>query len=580
MKSKEKLLNHLVHLWNDLLHYSSIQSTKHEIDPTNPSKYNLLAYLAMQQFKQEGLNNLLINEGFTSLRHIHPHVLYSLNKMINYLSQDSCHFIEQPPMIQSRKARELKITRCDDLFGNRENDSFPIMVTLDRSMMESPLIFRELIEAGMTIARINCAHDNIFIWRQLVQKLKAEEHKINENAGKVVSNCKIYMDLAGPKIRIKEFIKFQKTLHIKRAGEIGYLAWNVDGWKHEDKQGTFLIHIEKEIDLQQLQPNSIIHFKDKDEKDCVFTVLEKVSPTCFKVKVNQPARLNDNTVLITENATRLRLINLQKKQVKVKLKQGECLRVYKSATYSRKFNQKEVILSLGITIPTAVKSVQVGDRMFIDDGKIFAKVVHVTDEFFDAQIVLTKKSTESVMLGKGLNLPDSSVYTHVSAITEADIETLSLIAPIADLIGISFVHNPADIQALRLHLGQLTDRKIGVIAKIETKSAALALANILLEGLKQDLFGVMIARGDLVVESGFEQFANVQEEILNLCQAAHLPVIWATGILEQLNKTGMPVRSELTDAYMGLRADCVMLNKGPHIVSSVKFLRQLHELNE
>lgn len=184
------------------------------------------------------------------------------------------------------------------------------------------------------------------------------------------------------------------------------------------------------------------------------------------------------------------------------------------------------------------------------------------------------------MLGKGLNLPDSSVYTHVSAITEADIETLSLIAPIADLIGISFVHNPADIQALRLHLGQLTDRKIGVIAKIETKSAALALANILLEGLKQDLFGVMIARGDLVVESGFEQFANVQEEILNLCQAAHLPVIWATGILEQLNKTGMPVRSELTDAYMGLRADCVMLNKGPYVTSSVKFLRQLYKLNE
>ena len=58
--------------------------------------------------------------------------------------------------------------------------------------------------------------------------------------------------------------------------------------------------------------------------------------------------------------------------------------------------------------------------------------------------------------------------------------------------------------------------------------------------------------------------AEVQEEILWICEAAHVPVIWATQVLETLAKEGMPSRAEITDAAMGHRAECVMLNKGPH----------------
>jgi pyruvate kinase len=82
----------------------------------------------------------------------------------------------------------------------------------------------------------------------------------------------------------------------------------------------------------------------------------------------------------------------------------------------------------------------------------------------------------------------------------------------------------------------------------------------------------MIARGDLAVEIGYERLAEVQEEILWLAEAAHLPVIWATQVLETLAQTGIPSRSEITDAAMGERAECVMLNKGPHIVEAVATL--------
>jgi len=84
--------------------------------------------------------------------------------------------------------------------------------------------------------------------------------------------------------------------------------------------------------------------------------------------------------------------------------------------------------------------------------------------------------------------------------------------------------------------------------------------------------GVMIARGDLAVECGYERLAEVQEEILWAAEAAHRPVIRATQVLESLARTGQPSRAEITDAAMGERAECVMLNKGPHILEAIRVL--------
>lgn len=75
--------------------------------------------------------------------------------------------------------------------------------------------------------------------------------------------------------------------------------------------------------------------------------------------------------------------------------------------------------------------------------------------------------------------------------------------------------------------------------------------------------------GDLAVECGYERLAELQEEILWLCEAALLPVIWATQVLEQLAKSGLPSRAEISDASMSERAECVMLNKGPFINDAV-----------
>jgi pyruvate kinase len=113
---------------------------------------------------------------------------------------------------------------------------------------------------------------------------------------------------------------------------------------------------------------------------------------------------------------------------------------------------------------------------------------------------------------------------------------------------------------------------LGIVLKVETRAAFDQLPNLLLTALRSPPVGVMVARGDLAVELGFERLAEVQEQILWLCEAAHVPVIWATQVLESLAKKGLPSRAEVTDAAMSGRAECVMLNKGPHVLTAVRFL--------
>ena len=116
---------------------------------------------------------------------------------------------------------------------------------------------------------------------------------------------------------------------------------------------------------------------------------------------------------------------------------------------------------------------------------------------------------------------------------------------------------------------------LGIILKIETLESYRNLPNILLKAMENYPIGVMIARGDLAIETGWKNFAVIQEEILRICEAAHLPDIWATQVLENLAKKGIPTRAEITDAAMSQRVESVMLNKGPYIEKAVKMLDKI-----
>ncbi|MFK7983482.1 MAG: pyruvate kinase, partial [Saprospiraceae bacterium] len=132
-----------------------------------------------------------------------------------------------------------------------------------------------------------------------------------------------------------------------------------------------------------------------------------------------------------------------------------------------------------------------------------------------------------------------------------------------------------DVQKLYQELTTLKNEDIGVVFKIENKEAFENLSLILFEAMKRPKIGVMIARGDLAVELGYERISEVQQQILWFCEAAHIPVIWATQVLESLAKKGIATRAEVSDASLSAQAECVMLNKGPFIVETVQMLKQI-----
>jgi pyruvate kinase len=222
------------------------------------------------------------------------------------------------------------------------------------------------------------------------------------------------------------------------------------------------------------------------------------------------------------------------------------------------------------TLPQALERVRTGEHVWFDDGKLGGVVKSVSEEGVLVRITYARKGRRKLLPDRGINFPESAI--DIKGFTEKDRQDLDFIARYADGVGLSFAQRPADLQAVRQRLDALGIPRAGIILKIETRRGFEALPRLLLEPVGEHPLGVMIARGDLALEVGYERLAEVQEEVLWLCEAAHVPVIWATQVLESLSKSGMPTRAEITDAAMSQRAECVMLNKGEHVLETVRIL--------
>ena len=227
------------------------------------------------------------------------------------------------------------------------------------------------------------------------------------------------------------------------------------------------------------------------------------------------------------------------------------------------------------TFPQVIDALNVGVEVWINDGKIGARVVHKTKSKAELEVFSARAKGERLKPEKGMNFPTTEL--NLPPLTPKDFEDLSFVAQNADLVGFSFVQRPSDVELLQDHLaarrGEAPPQPI--ILKIETPLAVRNLPQLILQSLAHNPTAVMIARGDLAVELGFARLSEIQEEILWLCEAAHVPVIWATQVLDQFVREGVLSRAETTDAAMAQRADCVMLNKGPYLPEGVAFLRDV-----
>src|SRR5665647_575265 len=210
----------------------------------------------------------------------------------------------------------------------------------------------------------------------------------------------------------------------------------------------------------------------------------------------------------------------------------------------------------GCTLPTVFDHLDVGDPVSIDDGKLRGTIVRRIDDGFVVHIEEGLIKGIKLKAEKGLNFPN--VDLGLDPLTDKDKTDLDFVAHRADMIGFSFVRNSDDVSRLQIELASRRKdwQRLGIVAKIETPEAVSNLPGIIVQAAGHQPLAVMIARGDLAVELGFERVAEMQEEILWLCEAAQIPCIWATQVLEGLVAKGLSTRGEMTDAAMAARAEC------------------------
>lgn len=547
------------------------------------SARNLLHYLSLRRRDLRHIQHQLAAEGLSSLGRAEPHVKASVEAIEGVLRRLIDDHHEQPNpdgALSYQGGLDLLASHTERLLGpNPENRSVRIMVTMPTEAAENYDFVRSLILNGMDCMRINCAYDDVSVWSKMI----AHARHASTETGK---SCVICMDLAGPKLRTGEIkpgpevVKWhpRRTIHgaLKGPARI-WLTPAHNPIAAPQPADACLPVTGQGLDL--LKPGDVLKFFDARGASRSMKVIKPVGKHWW-AESNQTTYMQSGTALYLLRAGvpvqmfPERIGQLPPVEQFIRLKKGDRLVLTRApipgepAVYD---GERLITLPhISISLPEIFDDVCAGEQIWFDDGAIGGIIKKVGAKQIVVKITHARTQGSKLRADKGVNLPDSRL--RLPSLTEKDLNDLQFIATNADIVGYSFVKSATDVQELQKQLALLGGKHLGIVLKVETRRAFNELANLLLAVMRSPAAGVMIARGDLAIECGWERMAEVQEEILWICEAAHMPVIWATQVLEGLAKNGLPSRAEITDAAMGERAECVMLNKGPYILEAVHVL--------
>ena len=561
------------------------QAHAEEIDLIEPSHRhsarNLLHYLSIRQHDIRDLQQDLSALGLSSLGVIEPHVLASLDAVMSILedlSGQSMGPLPEPP-VDFRTGPLLLRDHARALLGPAPQDRFVrIMVTMPSEAATDAQLVKDLLLAGMDVMRINCAHDGPAAWRAMVANLRQAERAVGRQ-------CRIQADLAGPKLRTGRLRPDGRVMRLgPKRDAFGHLMapgriWltPLDGAEPAPPECRYTLMLEGDL-LANLQQGDRLTFSDTRGQAHSLKINGRWGLFCT-TEIRRTAYVADGTLL---QAFRDEVVlgeacirGLPEIITPILLRPGDTLILARADEPGREAlcdAAGRVIEPARIhcTLAAAFDQVKPGESVWLDDGKIGGIAQANDGAEIWVRITHTGPQGSKLKAEKGINFPDTALS--LSSLTAKDLEDLPVLVELVDMVALSFVRGPEDVRRLHDELYRLGANHLGVVLKIENRQAFKNLPHILFAGLGSPPMGVMIARGDLAVEVGFERLSEVQQEILWLCEAAHVPVIWATQILEGMAKKGAPSRAEVSDAAMSIMAECAMLNKGPNIVETVRFL--------
>ena len=589
VKPYKILSNELNELRNIFL--ASESEYAHLLDQISPHHQlgarNLIHYLSLRRHDIRQLQDKLTSMGLSSLGRAEANVLQNLQAIIHLLE---CAMQQQvsnnyPTESSLLSEQNLLNNNTENLFGHLQSErQIRIMVTLPADAANDYTLIKEMLTSGMNCARINCAHDDRTVWLRIIEKIRLASRETGRD-------CRILMDLGGPKLRTGEISLAPPVLKWKpKRNKQGRVLSPARIWIHPETDNSAfpvsadaLLAVDK-VWLDQVIPGDKIVFTDARGSHRELQVQEKIN-NGFWAESEKTAYLALGTQLhIARNTssdvyqnigTHFELRHLPQVTETIRLYRGSTLVLTKKQIPGTPEEYNEIgqlsrAARIPCSLPEVFEVVRPGERILFDDGRISGIIKSVHEDEMLVEITNARDTGEKLLADKGINLPDSELK--LCGLTQQDIENLEFVVHYADMVGLSFAHKAEDIELLQEHLTRLDAKHFGIVLKVETRAAFDNLPALLLRLMRSTNIGVMIARGDLAVECGYERLAELQEEIMWLSEAAHIPLIWATQVLESLTKNGKPSRAEITDAAMSVRAECVMLNKGPHIIEAIQML--------
>jgi len=544
------------------------------------SARNLVHYVALRQSDISELQEDLAALGLSSLGRAERNVLGSVQAVCNAL-QKLIHDTDYDPD-RLRTALELRnpaaAAHKQAILGEHPpGRDVSIMVTLPTEAALNPTLVAEMIAAGMDVARINCAHDVASLWEAMIANVREASKK----AGR---DCRILMDLAGPKLRTGALRPGPRVIHLRpKRDALGRviaprrIRFMPDDMLQRGSKSA-VVPVPREC-VEYAEPGDEIRFHDTRGKKRRLTIIDK-DDRGLVLESYKGAYIATNTKLrllrqSTGERLSYRVGELPAVEQPLLLRAGDTLVLHRSSTPgtpAQEDAEGNITRNAHIACqqPEVFEFVAEGHPVSLNDGKISGVVTSASDDQLDIEITKAKPTGSRLRGGRGINFPKSDI--RMPGLTAADRNDLKFVVEHADAVGLSFARETGDIRLLQDELGKYPDRNPGLVIKIETKRAFRNLPWLLLTAMQSYPAAVMIARGDLAVECGWTRLAELQEEILWFCEAAQIPVIWATQVLEQGAKKGLPSRAEISDAALSQRADCVMLNKGPHILAAIRML--------
>ncbi|SMF73855.1 pyruvate kinase [Pseudobacteriovorax antillogorgiicola] len=526
---------------------------------------NFLQYLCVRDVDLRPLQDDLQAVGLSSLGRSELAIHGSMKASHAWLLKFTDNDFDPLNAIESvddelKQGKALLDDHTEKLLGPKRGDRRPrIMVTIPSDAHQDQELITQLMDGGMELARINCGHGSIEDQFKTALEVK-------HLARKKDLDIKVMCDLSGPKIRTRSLgqgpgvFKLKTTKdaygHVLTPARVHLVSY------------PLVNHSEPCLpvcgQLSSLNDGDVLHFRDLRGRKRR-AVVEVFEDHRF-IKSYRNAYLGNVTRLHRGHDLVLAVSHLEPWEIQHRIHQGE---LFSLCLSMNDYHGEHFCIEANFE--AFWDTLAVGDPVVFDDGRL-ATVVHDKDEIsgFVVLKVLRAPSKGFVMKGdRGINFPDQS--PQLAALTADDQETIDLLHGVADIFAFSFIKHAQDVRELRQFLNsRQLDQSKGVVLKIETKQAINHLPSIIIEGLKLDQLGIMIARGDLAVEVGFSRLSELQEEILTLARAAHVPVIWATQVLESLAKSGLPSRGDVSDVSRGERADCIMLNQGDFILDALQ----------